>query len=511
MLGRRGSSNDYKVLNKKLDPLIKAAKSLKEAMSISNNKPQSEIQLCLETIVTFSAKDKKMKNFHSTILALIKSLTSDENATIMKLSPLEAAALRKKCNLSVSQIETIRRFLQTLEVKIKNNPSDPRQGIQLNPFIIYDQYHKCDIEAMPSNCHFQLIDKVTGIVVEDHQATVEGGGVYSVTEDYDKYGSSLSEDPKPAILGTYMDLREVVANELKHMAKLIIANLPEGEKGSEEPFHLLVALACGADGISGVTEIKSNERYHLPSKVFVSSLRILNITTKEEPLHIIYRNPKPNSPNQLPLVNVVADESDNWAIRSIYLKQESDIKDLRTYNMKILQFICSFKLFYMADGKLRVRQLQTGGATHTCNCNICEARRTDTLDRAKLRTISEMEKLSVRAQWNPQKKDMSQLYEESKGCNQPPLCPELFFHLPHCIDELHMLLNFLDYYEKAFIKILAYCHENDQVPCKELFERGRSTEHMVLATCQYEDIMKLLLKKSSSVAEKRQQPGNYAR
>ena len=45
--------------------------------------------------------------------------------------------------------------------------------------------------------------KETGEVIKNHPAKVEGGGVLSMTEDYDRYGPSLSEDPRPAMLGMH--------------------------------------------------------------------------------------------------------------------------------------------------------------------------------------------------------------------------------------------------------------------------------------------------------------------
>ena len=342
-IGQRGSSSAYRSLRTKLGPIIKAVKSLKDTLSSGNVHSQSEIELCLETIITFSSKDTKMKNLHQNILAVIKNLSMDDPDTIFKLSPLEAAALRKKCDLSVRQVDSIRRFLGDLEDKVKKNPLDPRQGLKLNPFVPYHSYHKCDVEAMPSNCSFTLHTKEDFTLIEDHKPT-KGGGVYSITEDYEKYGSSLTDDPKPAILGSYLNIKELLANELTHMSEMIKGNLPEELKTSESAIPLTVDLCMGADGISGISEIKTTERYHLPAKVFVSSIRILQISTDEMDPKILYKNPKPNKGNQLPLANVLADESDNFAVRSIYLKSEKDIADLRETYMKIGNFVFSFKV-----------------------------------------------------------------------------------------------------------------------------------------------------------------------
>ena len=196
---------------------------------------------------------------------------------------------------------------------------------------------------MPSNCSFTLHSKEDFAVKEDHQPT-RGGGIYTVTEDYEKYGSSLTEDPKPALLGAYLNIKELLANELTHMSDMLRSKLPAELSKSDALIPMSVDLCMGADGISGISEIKTTERFHLPAKVFVSSIRILAVTLDGTKPQILYHNPKPNSGNQLPLANVLADESDNFAVRTIYLKSEKDIEDIRDNYMKIGNLLFSFKV-----------------------------------------------------------------------------------------------------------------------------------------------------------------------
>ena len=55
------------------------------------------------------------------------------------------------------------------------------------------------------------------------------------------------------------------------------------------------------------------------------------------------------------------------------------------------------------------------------------------------RTCAIIEQLSTRASWNPSNKDITSLYEESKGCVRPPICPRDI--QAFCLDALHNLLN----------------------------------------------------------------------
>lgn len=69
----------------------------------------------------------------------------------------------------------------------------------------------------------------------------------------------------------------------------------------------------------------------------------------------------------------------------------------------------------MADGKLRARELATAGPQHKYNCTVCETLKTTPSELGQLRTISRMTAQSTRAMWNPRKRNMSDLYDDSKG------------------------------------------------------------------------------------------------
>ena len=75
----------------------------------------------------------------------------------------------------------------------------------------------------------------------------------------------------------------------------------------------------------------------------------------------------------------------------------------------------TWQLPYQADGKLRVRELQTAGPQHLYNCTVCETLKSTPAEMGTLRTISGMTAQSTRALWNPKKRNMSDLYHESKG------------------------------------------------------------------------------------------------
>ena len=54
------------------------------------------------------------------------------------------------------------------------------------------------------------------------------------------------------------------------------------------------------------------------------------------------------------------------------MKLAQDIKVIRQNMMKIRNYCFSFSIHYVADGKLRVRELSTCGPNHDYFCNICE-------------------------------------------------------------------------------------------------------------------------------------------
>ena len=51
--------------------------------------------------------------------------------------------------------------------------------------------------------------------------------------------------------------------------------------------------------------------------------------------------------------------------------------------------------------------------------------------------------------------------------------------------------------------------KGDEFPCAELFDNRRQNEAMAVANTKYDDIQKVLFKKSGSVIEKRANPGVF--
>ena len=93
--------------------------------------------------------------------------------------------------------------------------------------------------------------------------------------------------------------------------------------------------------MTGISEIKTSNPSTLPAKVYISSLRILQVRSKDT---ILYKNEKPNSGFQLPLSNIICDESDNFALRTIYLKLVWDLNLLRNNIMKVDKYEYEFKV-----------------------------------------------------------------------------------------------------------------------------------------------------------------------
>jgi hypothetical protein len=228
---------------------------------------------------------------------------------------------------------------------------------------------------------------------------------------------------------------------------------------------MTVLAVHGADGIA-VGEFKTNKVNTLPPKVFVTGLRILRINiTVNNTEKLLYRNQLPNSPNQVPCSNVIMDESEDHALRTVYLKISPFLDKLNRYIMHVSDMKFSFQIENQSDGKLRCRELGMAGATHTYNCNLCESRKTDISISGKVRTIQSMKQMSTRAQWNPLNKATIILYHESKGnsscivqfkfqnlgCEKVAISP----HEPDrmVVDELHVMLNIHAHFEKGKLLI----------------------------------------------------------
>ena len=115
-IGKKGSYYQYVKLRQKLQPVINALKALKAKIDVyssggdENHKTQSEVDLALETVLSITtSRDAHTKRIHESIYKLMKN---NENDMKYKMKPDEAAAMRKQCNLSVYQVESIRRFLE---------------------------------------------------------------------------------------------------------------------------------------------------------------------------------------------------------------------------------------------------------------------------------------------------------------------------------------------------------------------------------------------------------------
>ena len=68
---------------------------------------------------------------------------------------------------------------------------------------------------------------------------------------------------------------------------------------------------------------------------------------------LLYRNKYPNSPRTPPVANIIGDESENFTLRTIYMKVQPFINQLRKYNMKVAGLNLNFEVDMQADGKLR--------------------------------------------------------------------------------------------------------------------------------------------------------------
>ena len=92
----------------------------------------------------------------------------------------------------------------------------------------------------------------------------------------------------------------------------------------------------GQDGISGIQEMKTSGTNTLPAKVFVGGIKILRIDCKvDDVVELLYRNAKANSPFQPAFFNCICDESEDAALRLVFLKTEPSVQRIKNNTMLV--------------------------------------------------------------------------------------------------------------------------------------------------------------------------------
>ena len=81
-----------------------------------------------------------------------------------------------------------------------------------------------------------------------------------MNEEYDRYG--CEEDPRPNMSGSFYPPTWTVAKEIESMSKMIMEEYAKSTGHAIQEDLLTVKLMIGADGISGVSELKTSGKYH---------------------------------------------------------------------------------------------------------------------------------------------------------------------------------------------------------------------------------------------------------
>ena len=97
----------------------------------------------------------------------------------------------------------------------------------LNVFANYELWHKADLEALPPNVHYFLLQKEnTGVVVKEHPAE-PSGKPKDFLEEYKILGKSAFQEPVPNMEGCFFEMDDILAKDLSHMARMLKDKLSE--------------------------------------------------------------------------------------------------------------------------------------------------------------------------------------------------------------------------------------------------------------------------------------------
>jgi len=115
------------------------------------------------------------------------------------------------------------------------------------------------------------------------------------------------------------------------------------------------------------------------------------------------------------------------------------------------------------------------------------------------------------AAWNPSKKSMEELYEESMGCTEAGIAPCCAEDQP--MDVLHAELNLASHYVKAAVTILAVAHKGDKENSKDLKWRqtAKTSVQFKDAKIKLDQHMKKSFGVTRKISNKVQNPGWVAR
>ena len=165
------------------------------------------------------ARQKGKKSLVSRLENLFNECTSQKNVASKSLSGLEAAALRKYVDLSASQWQKMTEFLNRLSKKKKELGEE---YLYLKIFPSYWTIHKVDVETMPSNCEYVLLNKSSG-ESNTHKAVIDSKPLDIIEESFE----AIPNSPVPNIRGCFFPITDIIAKELETRASLISCKMLE--------------------------------------------------------------------------------------------------------------------------------------------------------------------------------------------------------------------------------------------------------------------------------------------
>lgn len=387
--------------------------------------------------------------------------------------------------------------------KILNHFTDKMTKKQksFNVFANYRNYSKEENKQLPGNVTYKLVNR-EGEITMEHKKTSKIQPK-SLTEEFDQKYSNMIELPRPALKGYFYSPISVLAKEISEMIPIL-------KEQHKEPIKNLDVFAIyGCDGIGLETEFRSKDDYSLSSKAIISSLKIIRISeVSTVETVILWENQNPNSPFTPAILLAIGDENCPSSTSLIWQKLGPHFKMLEN-NKIVLQDDISVKVrcYFQFDGKMKSQVTGHAGSSSDYLCQSCFCTSETFHKKVGCRTIENTKKTVSFGKWNPDKK--KSVYTEVKGSERKP-----FFDFEMCEmvpDSLHVLLNTQSYYENAIIKVLAYCHLNDQTPHEDLFKKSVKDTRLLEAETKFKQHVKREMQFSRSVAEKRQNPGKYCK
>lgn len=197
-------------MNKKLKRLLSPVRNAISDLDLPLNEERNchEATIALLAAVSYLKENNSNKEKIKIIQQIIEATEKNKEITSRnKLTCTEQAALRKAANLSTVQMDKVNQLVNHYEKLALKNAEDSRKN--MNPFLPYRGYHSDEVEQLPSNISYTLVNKENGSIVEN--VADPSGNCVDLMEEYNAYGQDLTDDPCPNILGYFYPPDQVFA------------------------------------------------------------------------------------------------------------------------------------------------------------------------------------------------------------------------------------------------------------------------------------------------------------